>query len=114
MQPREAPHCTQLQQEAEEVGGGGGGDEGSGQEDGEENGSLLVGGAGDREYLDEEGNPCLLFKLPQHINRPSQLCIIKPSLNGGGALTCIDLRRQTSRNPGRVSVTTWSCCLQPA
>ena len=116
MQPSEAPHCTQLQQEAEEVGGGGGGDEGRGQEEGEENGSLLMGGAGDREYLDEEGNPCLLFKLPQHINRPSQLCIIKPSLNGGGALTGIDLRRQTSRNPGSVSeaVTTWSGCLQPA
>ena len=47
MQPREAPHCTQLQQEAEEVEGGGG-DEGRGPE-GEEKESLLeMGGAGDR------------------------------------------------------------------
>ena len=78
MQPRQAPHCTQLQQEEEEDKFGRGGDEGRGQE-GEEKGRLLAtaAGAGDNEYLDEEGNPCLLFKLPQHINRPSpQLCIV--------------------------------------
>ena len=71
MQPREAPHCTQLQQEVEE----------DDEVEGEEKGSLLRA-AGERKYLDEDGNPCLLFKLPQHVRRPSQLCIITKSLQG--------------------------------
>ena len=79
MQPREAPYCTQLQQEVEEEEGGHG-DEAEGR--GEEEKESLLMTAGEREYLDEDGNPCLLFKLPQHVNRPSQLelCIITKRL----------------------------------
>ena len=65
MQPSDAPHWTQLQQE--ELGDG---EFMEGKGYGEGVGSLLKS-AGDKEYLEEEGRPFLLLTLPQHMRRPS-------------------------------------------
>ena len=66
MQPSDAPHWTQLQQE-EELGDG---ELMEVKGYGEDVGSLRRS-AGDKEYLEEEGRPFLLFTLPQHMRRPS-------------------------------------------